>query len=454
MSILIIGGGIAGLTLAERLAQQGKKVVIVEIENNVGGLARSFTYDDGFCFDMGPHRFHTDIHDVQEYLNEILENDQKKISRLSSVHFYDKYFDWPLMLKDTFRLSPFFIFGCALDLIRRYSAPLNDSFTAYVIQRYGQTIYKHFFENYTMKFLRLSPDYIHKTWASASINRAIIDDKIIKQSTSLFKLAMSVMIPNRVETTFCYPATGPIDVFVKKQAAIIKQKGGEIITGEEAASCKFENKRIISITLKSGKVIQCDKVIYTAPITDLLSLLNKPIPELQFLSTVFYNLALYGKPKLPYQWCYFGDQNLIFSRISCMNFFNEKLVPDADSTALSVELPTYVGDMLWEHPEKFINLIVRDLIKVGYMHNFNEVKFFHIEKVKNTYPVYTLKYQEHLNKAYSQISDIDNLYLLGRCGTFWYNNMDHSIKMALDLSKDLLAEKHVPIGKYQVDFSR
>lgn len=51
--IHILGSGVAGLSCASFLAQQGHEVTIFEKNQTIGGRARSFE-QDGFVFDMGP----------------------------------------------------------------------------------------------------------------------------------------------------------------------------------------------------------------------------------------------------------------------------------------------------------------------------------------------------------------------------------------------------------------
>jgi UDP-galactopyranose mutase len=36
------------------------------------------------------------------------------------------------------------------------------------------------------------------------------------------------------------------------------------------------------------------------------------------------------------------------------------------------------------------------------------------------------------------VKRFENLKLLGRTGAYWYNNSDHSMKMALDMARHLL----------------
>lgn len=50
--IVIVGGGIAGLSAAKLLKQAGKKILVIEASDGVGGRARS-DYKDGFILDRG-----------------------------------------------------------------------------------------------------------------------------------------------------------------------------------------------------------------------------------------------------------------------------------------------------------------------------------------------------------------------------------------------------------------
>ena len=57
--IVVVGAGIAGLVVCYKLVKRGYKVIIIEKDFTIGGLAKTFRYDSGFSFDIGPHRFYT-----------------------------------------------------------------------------------------------------------------------------------------------------------------------------------------------------------------------------------------------------------------------------------------------------------------------------------------------------------------------------------------------------------
>ena len=56
--VVIVGGGITGLVLAERLSRKrGRQVVLLEKNHSCGGLAATLS-NDGLHFDLGSHRLH------------------------------------------------------------------------------------------------------------------------------------------------------------------------------------------------------------------------------------------------------------------------------------------------------------------------------------------------------------------------------------------------------------
>ncbi len=69
---LIVGAGFAGSVLAERLASQlGKRVLLVDRRNHIGGNAFDHYNDDGILVHKyGPHIFHTNSLEVFEYLGQ------------------------------------------------------------------------------------------------------------------------------------------------------------------------------------------------------------------------------------------------------------------------------------------------------------------------------------------------------------------------------------------------
>ncbi len=69
---IIAGAGFAGSVLAERLASQAnKKILVIDKRNHIGGNTYDFYNDDGILVHKyGPHIFHTNSREVLDYLSK------------------------------------------------------------------------------------------------------------------------------------------------------------------------------------------------------------------------------------------------------------------------------------------------------------------------------------------------------------------------------------------------
>ncbi|MBA3239482.1 MAG: UDP-galactopyranose mutase [Parachlamydiaceae bacterium] len=72
--IIIIGAGISGSVLAERYANSGKKVLIIEKRNHIAGNCYDYIDENGIMVSKyGAHLFHTNFPEVWEYVNRFSE---------------------------------------------------------------------------------------------------------------------------------------------------------------------------------------------------------------------------------------------------------------------------------------------------------------------------------------------------------------------------------------------
>ncbi len=73
-NIVVIGAGISGAVLAERYASLGKKVLVLEKRNHIGGNCYDYYNEHGILVSKyGAHLFHTNYEDVWEYVNRFSE---------------------------------------------------------------------------------------------------------------------------------------------------------------------------------------------------------------------------------------------------------------------------------------------------------------------------------------------------------------------------------------------
>lgn len=72
---VVVGAGLSGCVIAERIANVlGKKVLVVEKRNHIGGNCYDYVDENGIIVHKyGPHLFHTDYKDVFDYLSNFTE---------------------------------------------------------------------------------------------------------------------------------------------------------------------------------------------------------------------------------------------------------------------------------------------------------------------------------------------------------------------------------------------
>ena len=80
--VVILGAGLAGLSAGYILSEAGRKLIVIEGDSRVGGLAKTVSLD-GFKFDLGGHRFFTTNRKIEQFVMEILKGDFLIVKRKS-----------------------------------------------------------------------------------------------------------------------------------------------------------------------------------------------------------------------------------------------------------------------------------------------------------------------------------------------------------------------------------
>lgn len=437
--VVIVGAGVAGLTLGLRLCQGGVPIVLLEREKTVGGLARSFSYPSGAVFDIGPHRFHTDSPEVERFVLEILGQDYYTIRRNSTLFIFGKYLPWPMTLTNIFSLPLPLLMRVGWDVVHRKRAG-TESFEDYIIEKYGPTLYKIFFQPYTEKFLDYTCSNLHRDWAVTGINRATIDRRV--NTESLLGFAKSILFSKSPDTQFIYPRSGGIGVFAEKIANQITQLGGTILTSRTVKEICCQGDRITSVITDGGESIPTTHVFWSGSLESLRRVGGAPesVPRLHYMSTVLFNYVMRKSNPLEFQWCYFGDKAMSASRACLPKNFNPSLVPPGKDS-VCVEISCSEDSAAWNDPARLDCVVETFLLHARILDSHDNVEEYQVERIHETYPLYVLNYPRKLKGMFDWVHHTwHNCSLIGRTGRFWYNNMDHSIGASLKIAPCFLED--------------
>ena len=163
---LIVGAGFSGSVIAERLATQlGKKVLVVDKRTHIGGNAYDHYDEHGvLVHKYGPHIFHTNSREVFEYLSlftpwrtyehHVLASvDGQLVPMPINLDTINKLYGMNL---NSFQVEEFF----ASVAEKREQIRTSEDV---VISKVGKELYEKFFRNYTRKQWGLDPSELDKS---------------------------------------------------------------------------------------------------------------------------------------------------------------------------------------------------------------------------------------------------------------------------------------------------
>ena len=176
---LIAGAGFSGSVMAERLAEHGKKVLLVDKREHVGGNAYDHLDAAGvLVHKYGPHIFHTNSDDVFDYLSRFTEWRQYEHRVLA--HVDDQLLPMPINLDTVNKLYGWELTPDQLaEYFARIAVPIADIRTSedVIISKVGRELYEKFFRNYTFKQWGLYPSQLDPTVIARIPVRTNRDDR-------------------------------------------------------------------------------------------------------------------------------------------------------------------------------------------------------------------------------------------------------------------------------------
>lgn len=166
---LIVGAGFAGSVIAERLATQaGKKVLIIDTRNHIGGNAYDYYDHHGILVHKyGPHIFHTNSRPVFQYLSRFTDWRPYEHRVLASVD--GQLLPIPINLNTVNKLYGLNLTSFEVaDFLDKLAEPMEDIRTSedVVISKVGRELYEKFFHNYTRKQWGIDPSQLDKSVTS------------------------------------------------------------------------------------------------------------------------------------------------------------------------------------------------------------------------------------------------------------------------------------------------
>jgi protoporphyrinogen oxidase len=448
-STVVIGAGPAGLSAAYELNKQGYPVTVLEADPvQVGGLSRTVTYQ-GYRFDIGGHRFFSKSAEIEALWTEILGSEMQVCRRLSHIFYRGVFFDYPIRPTDVFaKLGPGFTTLCLLSYLkaRLFPRPNPVSFEDWVINQFGERLYRTFFKTYTEKVWGIPCHEISADWAAQRI-----------KGLSMASLIRKTFFPNRegvIKTLidrFRYPRLGPGQMWERVQT-LLAEAGQPVQLDRKVTAIHWNRAGVQAVQACSqgGETfwVTGEQFISTMPLRSLVRALVPAAPEPvreaaeQLRYRDFLTVALLvDEPNLfPDHWIYIHDPSVRVGRIQNFKNWSADMVPDPSVTCLGLEYFCSATDPFWGQTDgDLMALATLELQRLGLLGKA-KVLGGTVIRAPKAYPVYNHGYQAHIQTIRAFLEEaLPNLQVAGRNGMHRYNNQDHAMMTGLLAARNIVA---------------
>ncbi len=452
--VVILGGGPAGLTAGYLLAKQGRPAVILESTEHLGGIART-QVRDGYRFDLGGHRFFTKVQEVDDLWHEIMKEEFLKRPRKSRIYWNDKFLEYPLQGVDVIKkLGPVELTRCLGSYAWAAVKPKGkeDTFEAWVSNRFGKRLYQHFFKTYTEKLWGVSATEIRAEWAAQRI-----------KGLSFFSAAKAAFLGNRgniksLISEFNYPRFGPGQMW-EQMADDIKAQGGEIRLNAPVTKLVISDGRVSEV-IAGGETLRPSHVISSLPLRTAVGIAEPEAPlavrdaaqGLRYREFLTVLLVIDVDDMFDDNWIYIHQPGVRVLRIQNFKSWSPWMVPEGETaSSIGMEYFCFEGDDLWNMADDDLVAMAGREIEKLHLAPAAKVRFGFVERVHKAYPIYDELYAERVRTIRDWLETISNLTQVGRNGLHRYNNSDHSMLTAMRAVDNIVLGAHNDIWSVNVE---
>ena len=310
--VMVIGAGFAGAVMAERLAADGgKRVLVVDRRPHIGGNA--FDHQDAagiMIHQYGPHIFHTNSPAIFEYLSRFTEWRPYEHRVLADV-------DGQLVPMPINRTTLNMLYGLDLQteaeveaFLNARSEPIEPIRTSadVVIAKIGQELYEKFFRGYTRKQWGMDPSELDKSVTARVPTRTDTDDRYFQDRFQAM----------------------PRDGYTRMFERMLDHPNIDLLLGVEYSAVRDAYPH--------------DHLVFTGPVDEYF---NYCYGRLPYRSLRFEHRTVEQEWHQPVAVVNYPDEEVPYTRVTEYKHLTGQ---SADRTSLSFEYPSATGDPYYPIP--------------------------------------------------------------------------------------------------------
>lgn len=419
-SIVIIGGGISGLSAALIFGNKmpDAKITIIEPNELSKGHTATRVYQTGvgmFMGDIGGHFFH---HDNFPQIFDLLPGIEQDVifhKKTAIVKVMGEELSAPLQATYAGHSNSEFKDLVAKDLAAADQSDNSANLFDMLMNRYGPTLFEKFFAGYNSKMYNLDSPYDMKNIPISTQEKTI--------NTAIGK--------KMYNADFFYPKSGGINTLtlrildeIKKNPNIefIKGKVKSITTVDSSMGDSSE-KLVYYTTSPNNPMsyIPADYIVNTSSlklVEDWYDRAPKAFSVLKHSKGLVINVGVKANQHNTHvNWGYYPDEDFVY-RAGSYSSVCKSLAPEGYSS-LYIEIKQIAETTFTE--DEITGLVKNFLVRNGWMDVNEEPLYYDFISIPNNYPFYHPN-----NDEYIELLEGHNIYSVGRWATWKWKSMHNS----------------------------
>lgn len=423
--VVVLGGGISGLTAARILQQQQREFLLLEKCPTFGGLTRTVEVGE-FCFDYTGHFLHLSRYATPEdipYAN-LKNREWARIDRQSRCVVGGKLVNAPIQY-NLGELPPALFAQC----VESYNARpgladgANATFRDYMVSGFGQALADLFLIPQNEKTMAIPLDRLSKH----AVRRFFpVPDETLVRSGMVAGGTTGAKVYN---STFWYPKTGGIGRLVHG-----------LRTGIDSCAVNQDviavNLRDKTVSTKTHEAFGWEVMFPSIPLKSLCEMTNdgelmSAAAELSHSSTISFNIGLRGPLRPEFEdihWLYVPDRAIPFYRVGFYsNIGKGTCAPGCSAMYVEVGLPAEEVDRT-NLVHDLQPQVMKSLEDLGWVDS-RDVVCVVMHVMRHAYVHHTPHRDRAVNTILKRLREA-GVFPIGRYGLWDYTSMEDSMESA------------------------
>jgi len=426
--ILIIGGGLAGMSTAYHLGDLPH--LVLEASETPGGLCRS-RRSDGFVFDYTGHLLHLRDKRIESLIDDLLPGAFEVIDRKAAIRTRGVELAFPFQA-NLHGLPPEVVADCLVDFIESANCSVPDdptvSFEEWSLATFGRGISDAFMFPYNQKLFRRSPAEMTADWVSWAVPRPSLT-QVVQGALGIENQGMGY------NPTFRYPREGGIGVL----PAALAQRMTHLRTGARVTEVDVERREVL---LEDGERLAYDELVVTTPLPRFLRMVRGEDGAASMADRLDWSVVACLSLGVEREriaggmhWLYFPDADSPYYRVGFPSNFSDSVAPRGASSM-------YIEFGLRRDEELDAPRLEREALaalrRAGILRESDRVVARDWVRIDPGYVVFDRARRDVMARALPGFAR-RGVHLIGRYGAWTYSYMERALLDGMELAAEIRA---------------